>query len=258
MGFPKAAFLTGLFVVAPGISVAQADGIWQWTFEGSASATANVLDGGPPVARSGQTDRLDEGSFTVSATDQTGSGSLSAIASASGRSSLGINDKGLGVGTRLDVGYLPSFFPGGANPGGEAMAEISSMFEVVLPFDMEEMIYFLDIDEEHPDVFSGSALVVIENVTQAITLVEQSQDITGTILPINALAGDVIRITTTMSGQGMAGPGSARDYGAIFRARFPIPEPSAVFLLLVGCAIAHRPKRDSSRPLNRQTRVARR
>ncbi len=237
----KAGFLTVLFATAV---TAHATELWQWEHEASFSGTANVFDGGPPVVRSRQTDGPDDRSLRASARDATQSGSQGASASAGGSSSINPDGEWLFVSVAFSVGYLSSAFPGGDNPGGEATGELSSVFNVVMPGSEVSVGFGLRIREDHPEVFDGSTQVMIENITQSSIILELTEE----FFPDEALllgvdAGDLIRITSTMSGQGSVGPGSLRFYDSRFSLGFRVPEPSTACFLLPGLATLKAPRK---------------
>lgn len=227
-----------LFLVAVAAVPVQAGVIWQWTHEASFGGTANVFDGGPPVTRSFQTDGPDDPNLLGSARDFTiQPGVLGALASASGSSFILEEYGTLRIMTDLSVGYTPSGFPGGDNPGGEAEGHLTSVVDVVMPVDDVMLRISSMINEVHPDLFSGDARMIVENLTQGSIVFDLSeQEVTGFFDLANE-AGDVIRVSTVMSGQGSMGPGTGRRYRADLDAVFSVPEPSSVLLLSLGILV---------------------
>ncbi len=58
---------------------------------------------------------------------------------------------------------------------------------------------------------------------------------------LSANIGDVMRLTTNLSGFGSMGPGSGRRYGARVVMLLAIPEPATLLLLAAGAAtVLHR------------------
>jgi hypothetical protein len=224
-----------LVVLASGAGGASA-GLFTFSMhDASGSGSANVYDGGPVRFDSDSTEGPDDRRVKFLAYDTTQSGSLGASAAAEGRSELFPNVMELAVEVELDVEYIPSFFPGGDRPGGEAEAILSSIIEFIMPADEIEMLYFLDI---HDTIgFTGSTLAVVENVTQSQTLLTLSEDGPLGLMMLPGSAGDVIRISTDMSGSGSApaGEDSIRQYDTMLYMLFTIiPEPATLTLLMFG------------------------
>ncbi len=221
---------------------AAGEGIWQWTHEASGSGTANVFDGGPPVFDERSTTGPNDAIMTLGAVDRTSTpGVLGAEAAATGRSHIeSASDTTFRFVETFLVGYFPSSFPGGDNPGGEAEGELSSVIEFVMPADEIGWVYGLGIDNTFPFPFTGSASVAVENVTQSLTLLELSSEVSTVQTTLNGNTGDLIRITSLMSGSGGMGPGSGKEYEAFLGMTFTIPEPATFFLLLAGCVAVGR------------------
>ena len=216
--------------------------------EASGSGTANVFDGGLPVS-----DSVDVGGPIVSrisflASDLTRPSSLGAGASAAGKSRIIAEGQQMNV--RVDFGavYYPSHFPEGDRPGGRAEGSLYSIIEFLMPADEIEWAYGLWIDETTD--FSGSTSIVIENITQAQTIVSLSSPVSGVETFLTGSAGDLIRITSDMSGSGLTPSGimSTRLYAPTLDMIFIIPEPSALALLGVGSlAVLCGPRRSDGR-----------
>ncbi len=235
-------------VIGPLCGVAAGEGIWQWTHDASGSGTANVFDGGPPVSDGRSTIGPSDPSTGFLALDSTFPGSTGADASASGHSRIeSQSDTTFRFNVGFQVGYFPSMQPGGDNPGGEAEGELSSVIELVMPADEVGWIYGAGIDNTFPFPFTGSASVVVENVTQSLTLLELSSEVSTVQTTLSGNAGDLIRITSVMSGSGGMGPGSFKEYQAGLGMTFTVPEPGAFFLLLVGATAAGKQRCGSAR-----------
>ena len=204
--------------------------------EASGSGTANVFDGGPPVFDEGQTfgDTDDRMSFLAIDATQSGSDAALAIAAGQSRMTLPVQDDQLRLRVDLIAWYRPEV--GGDNPGGMAEAELSSVIEFVMPVDELEWFYRLRIDEDFP--FQGSTSVVFENVTQSEVLLELDAQIPGVTTTLVGHVGDVMRLTTFMSGSGSMGPGSFKEYETRILMDFTVPEPGTVFLFLAGALTA--------------------
>ncbi len=111
--------------------------------------TAQVFDGGPTVSDSGGTEDSDDSSMSFLAVDFTPGGSFGAAASAGGRSRITNFEQSMTIVVDLSVGYSPSVFPGGDNPGGMAEGGIDSVIEFVMPVDELEWDYGLTIDQRN-------------------------------------------------------------------------------------------------------------
>ncbi len=210
---------TGLHAGAAG-----AEGIWNWTHQASGAGTANVFDGGPPVFDEGQTGDPTHPNMSFDAYDPTGSGSMAASASANGRSTIITTpDDSFRFRVEFTARYFPSSFPGGDNPGGEAEGEILSVIEFLMPADEIGLSYRLLIHETYQ--FTGSTAVVVENVTQGQFLLGLAAEVPQDWATFVGHTGDVIRITSMMSGHGNMGPGSLRDYDSALAMWFSVPEP---------------------------------
>lgn len=193
--------------------------------EASGSGWANLFDGGPPISAQGSTFSPTDLSMSFLALDLTMPGSLGASAEAVGGSFISQLSEvdGIRVGVELNTLYLPSLFPGGDNPGGAAEGELSSVIEFIMPADEIVWSYQLIIDEDAP-LFEGSTLVVFENVTQSQTRLTLTEEVLFQKKEtLFANAGDLMRITSAMSGSGSNGPGSSKQYEANLIMRFVVP-----------------------------------
>lgn len=210
--------------------------------EFSGSGWANVFDGGPPFFDGGSGSGPDTDFWGFLAIDLTQPGSLGASAKAKGESRITDLDDGMSIRVELDTEYGPSFFPGGDNPGGAAEGELFSVIEFVMPLDEIFWAYQLRIDDTID--FDGSTHILFENVTQAETILETTTEIFPPIqTTLTANKGDLLRVTSTMSGGGSTGPASVREYEAFLGMVFLIPEPSALTLLLFALPVLSRRRR---------------
>jgi hypothetical protein len=226
-----------LFAFAP---TARAGDFTFLRHEASGSGWSNLFDGGPVVTAEGSTyGPTDERMFFRADDDSVTPGSFGAVASASGRSmisSIPVLDgldgpHGFGVTVKLITKYLPSLFPGGDNPGGAAEGELFSVIEFVMPADDIEWSYRLSIDDSAD--FDGSTSVILENVTQSETLLELTSEVVPTVFAtLSGSEGDLIRLTSLMSGSGSAQPGTLKGYKSSFYMSFTVPEPGTLSLLL--------------------------
>ncbi len=203
--------------------------------------TAQVFDGGPTASDSEGTVDPNDSSISFVALDATMSGSFGAGASAAGRSIIGSLEQSMGIFVNLSVGYSPSNFPGGDNPGGMAEGGIDSVIEFVMPVDELEWIYALRVEPEAP--FQGFAQAVFQNLTTGEVLFDLTEPTAVLDATLRASTGDVMRLTTNLSGFGSMGPGSGRGYRAEARMILTIPEPSSLLLLAAGAATALRRNR---------------
>ncbi len=207
--------------------------------EASGSGWANLFDGGPPISAQGSTFSPTDPSMSFTAADSTQPGSLGALALAHGGSFISqlSQEDGIHVQVELDTLYLPSLFPGGDNPGGAAKGELFSIIEFIMPLDELYWSYQLLIDEDAP-FFEGTTSVVFENVTQSQTLLTLSEEVLFEEGFLSANPGDVMRITSEMSGSGSMGPGSFKKYRSTLNMFFVVPEPTTMLWLALGALVA--------------------
>jgi PEP-CTERM motif len=206
--------------------------------EAQGGGWANVFDGGPLRFDTESTSGPDDTLMLFGAVDRTRLGNLGAVFDTFGRSWITNDDEDTGLNVRVwfAAEYVPSFFPGGDRPGGAGAGLLRSVIEFVMPTEELEWVYWLDLTEDSG--FEGSTEVVFENVTQSRTILT----LTGEVLPavetvLRGEVGDVIRITSMMSGGGTvpADVTSAGVYGGELSAYFAvIPEPGTTSLLGVG------------------------
>lgn len=231
----RGGILALVFAVAA-VTPLYAGELWQWSHDAHFEGTANVYDGGPPVHVVAHTDGPNDPRVNRSANDSTWPpGSLSATALAAGGSRIFEDGDDLILDIDITVGYSPSYFQGGANPGGEAEGALNSMIDVTIPESGAELsVSALIFDEEHPELFSGDARMTVENLTRGSIIFEWNESDPSESINLYDAVGDVIRITTDLSGEGGMGPGSGRHYRARLLAIFRVPEPSSSVLLIVG------------------------
>jgi hypothetical protein len=226
-------------------STAEAGSIWQWTHQASGGGTANVFDGGPTLSDFEETTALDDPTMAFVASDRTQTGSLGAGALTFGRSHiLGDSPKNFGVSIDFTVGYSPSSFVGGDNPGGEGEGSLSSVIEFVVPVDGLAWSYLLNLRLDPTNAFTGSTDISLENLTQSTVFQVPIEDTLAGFrqFDFDAVAGDLIRLTTEMSGAGGT-PAARRSYDSSFRLSVLIPEPGTLSLLLVSVALTRRRRR---------------
>ncbi len=207
--------------------------------------TAQVFDGGPTVSDSGGTEDSDDSSMSFLAVDFTPGGSFGARASAAGRSSIASFEQSMGIVVDFVSKYSPSVFPGGDNPGGMAEGRIDSVIEFVMPVDELEWIYALRVEPEAP--FQGFAQAVFQNLTTGEVLFDLTEPTAVLDATLRASTGDVMRLTTNLSGFGSMGPGSGREFDSQVRMILTIPEPSSLLLLAAGAATVLRRNRPHER-----------
>jgi len=202
---------------------------WQ---EFHANGTANVFDGGPPMTGSVDVIGPEHTGGFLTVTDFTPGGSMGAIASVITDSETSSLPDRLLFDVLFSAAYFPSFFPGGDAPGGRAEGEMLSIIEFEMPVPSLEMRHSFS-NEEMSGWFSGSTLVTVENVTtsQAL-LVLDSPTQAPVYTDVFGEVGDVIRITSSMGGNGQIPPNFI--YGGQYRSRvvvqFTIPEPATLWL----------------------------
>jgi len=214
--------------------------------EASGSGSANVFDGGPVVSGAGRAGNPMDPTMSFSANDSTRFGSMGAIASVLGRSQIfdvpseEFGAEGIKVLVDFRAAYFPSLFPSGDRPGGMAEASLSSVIEFEMPADEIDWLYGLRIRDT--SLFSGSTNVVVENVTQSETLLTLTEEILIGEGTLSGNTGDLIRITSQMSGSGSAPAGitSSRVYTSNLGMVFLVPEPSTLALLFFGALLIHK------------------
>ncbi len=207
---------------------------------------ANVYDGGPIEMGARTTDGPDDASFLFGVADRTSQpGSLGAQASVGGASRiLGADEDSLTASVRLDVGYSPSFFPGGDNPGGEASGSLDSVIEFVMPDDGVQWLYRMSLDTDIADAFTGESSFTLENLTRSVIFKIPNDIAPAVEFDFEAFAGDHIRLTTHISSSGSTGPSSLRRYSSDLRLDVIIPEPGTLALLLLGSILMRPVRRD--------------
>ena len=218
---------------------AQADELWTWTNSAVGEGLAQVFDGGPPVTDSVDRHGTIAPTLAFRATDDTGPGSLAALASANASSGVVEFDEGMRVLVDFSASYAASLFPGGDRPGGRAEGTFTSIVEFVMPVD--ELNWFYGLGMGDAPGFTGSTNVTVVNVTSGQALLTLDSIMEGDTI-LAAHAGDLIRITSEMSGGGEA-PGEFaidRGYGALLDMIFTIPEPASMVLLLAGLPVLRR------------------
>ena len=205
--------------------------------EASGWGIAQVFDGGELDSDSGTLADPGDADFGFSALDFTRAGSLGASATAFGTSQIVPQDaESFRVLVEYRARYTPSAFGGGDRPGGMAEGELFSLIEFVMPTNSIFWAYRLLIDDTAG--FDGSTRVAVENVTQGMTLLELTEEIWPIETTLSGQRGDVIRITSQISGSGSgpAGSTASRQYGGDLDMIFRIPEPATFALLLAGGA----------------------
>ena len=215
---------------------APAGTIWNWTHEASGSGSANVFDGGPTDFENGTTTDPSDHFMVFLASDDTMPGSFGASALAGGRSHIiEATDEVFRLRVDLLVGYFPSGFPGGDNPGGMAQGELTSVIEFTMPADELQWFHQLLIDEDTP--FEGQTRIVVENATRSELLLELSSEVLSTESLLFASQGDLIRITSEIWGLGNMGPGSVKEYQSVMEMLFIVPEPGSLALLVTAIVV---------------------
>ena len=233
-----------ILVVALSAPLCLADSFTFSHHEASGWGIARVFDGGEVVTDGGTLTNPTGPEFGFDAFDLTRAGSLGAIASAVGTSRIvPQSHDSFRVRVELRTRYLPSPYAGGDRPGGMAEGELFSVIEFVMPTDSIFWAYRLLIDDTAG--FEGSTRVAVENVTQGMTLLELTEEVWPIETTLSGQRGDVIRITSEISGSGSgpAGSTASRQYGGDLDMIFRIPEPATFALLALGTFVALRYKR---------------
>ncbi len=205
------------------------------------SGSAQLDDGGLPITDADNTTGLGDLLMSFSAIDATGTGQWAASALGGGSSQIYIFGEFMSVFVELDALYVPSSEPDGDRPGGSAAAGLSSVIEFYTPAHAIDWFYLLDIDATAD--FSGTANVIVENVTRAHTLLVMDAQVPPTSTLLSTTPGDLIRISTELSGSGSALPdvASLETYSPTMRMDFLIiPEPATLAILAVGFLVGFR------------------
>jgi len=227
-------------------AVARGGTIWQWTHEASGEGTANVFDGGTPVFAAGGTLAPGDASMAFGATDATRFGTLGGRYITSGESRVSIidDDDAFEVFVDFNTEYLADSGPNADRPGGEGEGWLNSVIEFVMPVD--ELAWERDLRIRDASFISGTTRVVVENLTRSTTLIDLVDE-EFSLVTLSGQAGDVIRITTDMSGNGRvpAGISGFYDYGPRLLMRFFIPEPATAVMLGLGAILMFRRRRQT-------------
>jgi len=207
----KIPFLVVLAAISTivGPAVARGGTIWQWTHEASGEGTANVFDGGAVEFGAGRTFPPDDASMAFGATDATRFGTLGGRHVTSGSSRITSNSEILAVRVDFSTDYSADSRRDADRPGGEGEGWINSVIEFVMPVD--ELAWGRDLRIRDTSFFSGSTRVVVENLTRSTTLIDLVDE-ELTLVTLSGQAGDVIRITTDMSGRGRVAAGISGFY----------------------------------------------
>ncbi len=159
--------------------------------------------------------------------------------SASGISIYGLNDDVISAQIDFSLFYSPSNQIGGDNPGGMSEGEMSIVVEFEIPIDNPMWDYGLLIEETAD--FSGTTDLLIENITQGAVIAD-TQEMSFQKGVLDALAGDVLRITTLHQGSGSTGPAGMRGYFSDLSVFIFVPEPSSLMILAGGLVVSTRRK----------------
>ena len=159
------------------------------------------------------------------------------MAAALARSQIRGDGTSLGISVDLYAEYAGSLFPGGDNPGGAAKGELFSVMEFVMP--AEEIVWIYELRVDDTIDFDGSTRVVFENLTQSETILDVTSAVVLIQTTLTGNTGDLMRITSTMSGAGDT-PGGRREYESSLGMAFIVPEPGTVLLLLVSALLGMR------------------
>jgi hypothetical protein len=128
---------------------------------------------------------------------------------------------------------------GAKRAGGEGNGSVTSVVEVVVPMDEIEWGVSVDIDQEAE--FSGTTHVVLENVTESITISAVSGS-GESRMTLRGMDGDLLRLTFQAEGRGNAPAGipAIRNYTVEVSSAFIVPEPVGVTLVAIGAIVVLR------------------
>ena len=231
---------SALVLLAAGLTLgapsARAGTVWQWTHQAEGEGRAQVYDGGPAVFDLGSVSGPDDPSMNFGAFDVTGPGTDGASFRTKGRSTVAGLQRSLNFAADFSTSYWSRTGPDADHPGGEGEGWLWSVVEFVMPVD--ELEWMVEVDIWDTNLFAGSTLIVVENVTTSTVLAEITDE-PGFFRMLTGQTGDVIRITTEMSGQGGVPVGGAGSWG--YRTNlsmwFLIPEPATSALLALGALL---------------------
>ncbi len=225
------AIVTGFVLTGLLCEPAAAEGIWFSFHEASGSGWGNVFDGGPPVTAEGATTGPDDDRMSFLAADRTQIGAHGATAWASGASRIiPIDDDAMQFVVDFSASYAPGLFQGGDNTGGAAAGELHSVIEFVMPVEELAWSYELRIDDTID--FAGDTHIVLENVTQGEILLDLTSKVSLVVTTLTGHPGDLLRLTSNMSGSGSTNPAPTRQYHTAFGMILTIPEPGSILLLI--------------------------
>lgn len=223
--------------------------LWTWTHEGAGLGTANVFDGGPVDTSMGMASGPHDANFSFAAVDRTRTGSQGATYSTAGRSTIdeyfdaALGGESLIVDVRFSTGYNGGSTSQGDHTGGEGGGSIWSIVEFVMPRD--EVNWFVDLRVLQTAGFTGSSYVKFENVSRNTTLLEIASTFSDS-RTLTGQAGDIIRITSQLDGQGFFPPQVTLGfptYSSRLYTFFSVPEPPALVLAMVGAFLVRRKSR---------------
>ena len=204
--------------------------------------SVQVLDGGSAEHESDSAVSNGPGQslLVFGVVDQTREDGLGAAAEAKGWSVVYHCDDEIWISVQLDISYTPSELEGGDRPGGTVAGRLLSAVEFRLPTTETVWTYRQLID--CTEGFSGSSLVVVENVTRSQRVLELGvhQPLFAEVR-LRGEVGDLIRVSTEISGSGRGDEGAMEGgrYSGRADIIFAVPEPGIMLLLFIGAAIAY-------------------
>jgi len=233
------------------VAVARGGTIWQITHQASGAGSANLFDGGSVISGSDATTSLDDLEMTFSTLDLTRPGVFGADASTSGRSDIrpviATSGDRLVLNAGFSTSYTASSRLGADQPGGEAQGWMSSVVEFVVPVDSLDWRYDFSVVKQPG--FSGTASLLVEDVTRSETLVDDSSSQTmffGRETAFNGRAGDLIRLSFAASGSGSVPSGfvSHGGFDMSMQQVFTVtPEPTTALMLGLGALLVLKRRR---------------
>ncbi len=230
-------------------SAGSAGTIWDFAHAASGEGWASVFDGGPPVHDSEAETGPDDTSVRFLALDRTINSppAMVADADASGRSVIGIDDNIMIVSLNFRASYTPSFDPNGDRPGGTSEGSFMSVVEFAMPADELDWSAFQRV--QLSAFYSGRSTIVVENVSAGedlIAFTEEDKVVGLEHMTLSGQEGDIIRISSEMSGAGSvpAGPVGLFRFDVNTDFMFThVPEPGALALLALGSLLTRRRRR---------------
>ncbi|NOT01798.1 MAG: hypothetical protein HOP29_14350 [Phycisphaerales bacterium] len=146
---------------------------------------------------------------------------------------------------RLQVAVAAVYWPSrpvSSSPGGMAEATVASVIEFSSPSGEVFWSYYFLVNKS--PAFNGSYHAVLENVTRGEVVRDFDRPgMPGIPIALVASEGDLLRLTTSMAGDGVAGTRSREQFVSNLSLSFYVPEPTTFALVGLGMLMIVRPAR---------------